>query len=402
MSGRRGVPRNWVFSIVLTVVLLSLSLTHPARGSDSTEAQIERQQKELERLQDEIRQNKKRDQRALAKEKSILSVLQEMDDQIRIHEKRLGLMQLKIRQRDAQIDRLGKEIDSIRREIELKRGLITQRVRTLYKEGAGRNLSVLFSSQNSKDFENRVYFIQWDAQRQRVLLNQFNQQAERLEEKNSQLEENRGKLSREKAELVQELDSVREERRRKKILLASIQNERSSYERAISELNESSVQLQLLLEELRERQSKSLPKGKFVRQKGRLVWPNPGEVVALFGRQKHPKFNTYIYKKGIEIRPDNADTVRAIYQGRVIYADWFRGYGMVVILDHGDTYYSLYAHLAKTLVSVGEYVTQNKIIGEVGETGLVQESRLYFEIRHQGEPMDPMGWLEKRHQGGKR
>ncbi|MFQ5543500.1 MAG: murein hydrolase activator EnvC family protein, partial [Nitrospiria bacterium] len=136
--------------------------------------------------------------------------------------------------------------------------------------------------------------------------------------------------------------------------------------------------------------------GKFSKERGRLEWPKGGKVASLFGRQKHPKFDTMIYRKGIEIAPSRGSEVRSVYDGTIVYADWFRGYGLVIIIDHGENYYSLYAHLNKVLVSVGDMVKKERMIGEVGKTGLSRDPKLYFEIRHEGEPVNPLVWLQKR------
>jgi septal ring factor EnvC (AmiA/AmiB activator) len=179
-----------------------------------------------------------------------------------------------------------------------------------------------------------------------------------------------------------------------------VRNEKTYHEKTIAELDASSFQLKGLIEKLEEaRQKMKEPApsfGKFIQARGKLDWPNDGSVVSLFGLQKHPKFNTDIFKKGIEIETSRGEDVKAIYDGSVIFSDWFKGYGMMIILDHGDNYYSVYAHLEKLLVSVGERAGKNHTIGSVGETGLSEGKRLYFEIRHQGEPMDPLSWLQKR------
>jgi|SRR5579863_345782 len=384
-------------------ILLCVFLLPVASNAVPLDEQIDQQRRELERLQGEIQAKEKKSSQSAVHERSILSSLQEMEDRIRLHEKRLSLLQLNIERKDAQIERLGKDIEVSRRELARKRELMARRLRDLYEEGAGRNLSVLFSAKTEYDFDQRIYYLRWDANKQQEFIRQFKAQLARQERDDREIQEARLAANREKADQVQEVTDLRVEQRKKKVLLASIQNERSTYEKAISELDEASLQLQLLLKDLTEKRSRELSRGGFASEKGRLLWPNRGEVVTLFGRQKHPKFDTYIFRKGIEIRPDSVDSVKAVYDGRVLYADWFKGYGIVIILDHGDNYYSLYAHLGKLLVSAGEHVLKNGIIGTVGETGLVQESRLYFEIRHQGDPMDPLAWLEKRRQqGGKR
>ncbi|MDC4226864.1 MAG: peptidoglycan DD-metalloendopeptidase family protein [Candidatus Manganitrophus sp.] len=205
-------------------------------------------------------------------------------------------------------------------------------------------------------------------------------------------------LVQEKEALAQKLVEIRSEKKKKDQLLARVRNEKVFYERALAELDESSLQLQMMIKKLEEEKKRlqQPASGKFSKEKGHLSWPSDGQIVSLFGRQKHPKFDTFIYKKGIEIEPSKGDEVRAVYDGTIIFANWFKGYGMVIIIDHGENYYSIYAHLAKLLVSVGDKVGRSRPIGQIGETGLSQGSNLYFEIRHQGEPFDPLTWLQKK------
>src|SRR5881296_3489547 len=132
------------------------------------------------------------------------------------------------------------------------------------------------------------------------------------------------------------------------------------------------------------------------RLKGQLNWPSDGDVVASFGRQKHPKFNTYVQRKGIEIRAAQGSVIRSVADGVVAFADWMRGYGLLTIVDHGEGFFSLYAHASKLLVNVGETVRSNQPIGEIGDTGLTGENTLYFELRQRGQALDPLAWLARR------
>jgi len=118
--------------------------------------------------------------------------------------------------------------------------------------------------------------------------------------------------------------------------------------------------------------------------------------VASFGRQKHPKFNTYVQRKGIEIRAAQGSVIRSVADGVVAFADWMRGYGLLTIVDHGEGFFSLYAHASKLLVNVGETVRSNQPIGEIGDTGLTGENTLYFELRQRGQALDPLAWLARR------
>jgi septal ring factor EnvC (AmiA/AmiB activator) len=121
-----------------------------------------------------------------------------------------------------------------------------------------------------------------------------------------------------------------------------------------------------------------------------------GSVISFFGRQKHPTFNTYVQRKGIEIRATEGSLIHAVMQGTVVYADWLKGYGLVIILDHANGFFSLYAHASKILTAVGAQVTANQAIGETGDTGMTKENTLYFELREGAEAVDPLQWLTKR------
>ena len=118
--------------------------------------------------------------------------------------------------------------------------------------------------------------------------------------------------------------------------------------------------------------------------------------MTFFGKQKHPTFNTYVQRRGIEIQTAEGSEIRAVMPGIVVYADWLKGYGLVIILDHANGYFSLYAHAARILAKVGEQVAGGRPIGETGDTGVTGENTLYFELRAGTEPVDPLQWLAKR------
>ncbi|MBU6431905.1 MAG: peptidoglycan DD-metalloendopeptidase family protein, partial [Nitrospirae bacterium] len=130
--------------------------------------------------------------------------------------------------------------------------------------------------------------------------------------------------------------------------------------------------------------------------KGALPWPADGSIISFFGRQKHPTFNTYVQRRGIEIKTVEGSAIHAVMPGAVVYADWLKGYGLVIILDHANGFFSLYAHASKILATVGAQVGAGQAIGETGDTGMTGENTLYFELREGAEPLDPLQWLAKR------
>jgi septal ring factor EnvC (AmiA/AmiB activator) len=112
-----------------------------------------------------------------------------------------------------------------------------------------------------------------------------------------------------------------------------------------------------------------------------------------FGRVVNPRFNTVTVQKGVDIRAPAGAEVRAIAPGRVAHAGWFRGYGNLVIVDHGDGFHSLVAHLASMNTAMGEEVEAGTLLGTVGDSGSLKGPYLYFELREGGRPVDPGAWL---------
>ncbi len=136
-------------------------------------------------------------------------------------------------------------------------------------------------------------------------------------------------------------------------------------------------------------------KNGFVVYKGLLKLPVKGRITLLFGPYKNPKFNVINFRSGIEIKAKRGDPIRAVYAGQVLYASWFKGYGNMIIVDHGNSYYTVYAHADGLLKSKGDSVGMDEIIGTVGDSASMTGPGLYFEVRHHGKPMNPLEWLSK-------
>jgi septal ring factor EnvC (AmiA/AmiB activator) len=130
--------------------------------------------------------------------------------------------------------------------------------------------------------------------------------------------------------------------------------------------------------------------------RGRLTWPVSGRVVGEFGPQVHPRFGTKTFRNGIDIEVSQGTAIVAPFPGHVVYSGWFRGYGNLVILDHGNEYFTLYGHAAEIKVNEGDDVRQGQPIATVGDSGSLGGPHLYFEVRHQGKPQDPVTWLRPR------
>lgn len=130
----------------------------------------------------------------------------------------------------------------------------------------------------------------------------------------------------------------------------------------------------------------------FASLRGKLLWPCRGDLIQRFGALRS---TGKYHSQGIMIATAQGEPVRAVFYGRIAFADWLRGYGLLLIVDHGDGYMSLYAHNQSLFKEVGDWVDTGEIIAQAGKSGGYQKIGVYFEIRHQGKPTDPLAWLVK-------
>jgi len=131
----------------------------------------------------------------------------------------------------------------------------------------------------------------------------------------------------------------------------------------------------------------------FASQKGRLSLPARGRIITTYGRHKHPEFNSFTFSNGIAISAPNGADVRSVYDGTVVFADYFKGYGNMVIVDHGGGFLSVYAHNSRVAKRAGASVSKNEVVASVGDVDSTKGPMLYFEIRHQGRAIDPSPWV---------
>lgn len=123
--------------------------------------------------------------------------------------------------------------------------------------------------------------------------------------------------------------------------------------------------------------------------------PVKGKIISSFGLYKNTEFNVMNIQSGIDIKADRGSPVHSVMEGEVIYSSWFKGYGNMIIIDHGDHYYTLYAHVEELYKKKGDKVITDEVIATTGDSGSMSGPGLHFEIRHHGKPVDPVKWLKK-------
>jgi murein hydrolase activator len=393
-------PRTASWIEMAACVLLGLCMP-TAVWADSINEKIDKERKVLEQLKDQIEEKRRQADEADKKRESILQGIQTLDERHMRYRQSHQEITRKLRKKDQEINAINLQIAQLREGIQERQEAILARLRVQYMEGRFGHWKPLLASNSYGDFQRRLHYLSAVSERDYSLLETFKSDMANMQAAERQREEARIGMVAYKRSTERQLNEINGVKKEKKAYLTKLTHEKESYERALQELERSASRIDSLLRELENRRRAAAakpPPGTLAPRgvRGGLPWPAEGNVMTYFGRQKHPTFNTYVQRKGIEIRTTEGSSIHAVMPGTVVYADWLKGYGLVIILDHANGFFSLYAHASKILTSVGTQVGSGQTIGETGDTGMTGENTLYFELREGAEPVDPLQWLARR------
>jgi murein hydrolase activator len=355
---------------------------------------------EYKKIQKEMKTHKEKLESAKRRESSILSDLEstsrqlrDVENSLKRYKNQLGNTESKIAQVEDDIARNKSTIDNLREWIKRK-------LRVIHRYGLNSEVFMLFlSAEDISELVRTGKYLQYITAYEHGILKTYKGALESLTEKEKQLIGLRKELSRNKEKVQAEEESLEEKKNKKESLLATVKKEKTTHTRMLREMEESS---QRLLDIIRESEKADKEKEEtfstrsFAGLKGKLPWPVDGKVVIPYGSQKDPQFNTPIFRSGSYIK-SNADAVaKAVHSGKVVFAEWFKGYGQLVIVNHGDGYHTLYGSLSEIFTKVGDIIKGKQAVGRVGSSGLLNAPGLYFELRYKGKPLDPAQWLQRR------
>ena len=381
--------------ILVSLLLLSLAVAGPAIAQDSLEAA---KRQELEGIRREAAENRAAAKRLKGQESTALVQLRRTERELNVTRKRLRTLQQRQRSLDQRLDVTRADLERSASMFRQQRLKLAQRLRNMYKFGAMRELEFLLSPRSFAQLLARWDFIVMVAEQDRLLLDDIQSRKElvqadkqRLELNLTDIEKNARRTNAEKSRLA----TLHQDRA---TTVKTIQTQRHAYEAAAAELERTARAIQHLLTQLeRKRKQERVPQpytGDFARGQGSLDWPVRGELIGRFGPETHPKWGTTTLNNGVDIAAPVGSAVRAVAKGRVDYtSEDFGTYGQMIILNHGDGYYTLYGHLSEIQVSVGQEVQSGQTIAQSGDTGSLKGPILHFEVRKGGASLNPEEWL---------
>ncbi len=407
--------RNSRFFILLAFFILAFTMPPPCNRyfPDVPEARAERPQEEYKRIQKDIRTHKRRLESVKKKEQSVLEELKKTTSELNDIQWHLTAQRDKIKLMNSNILKLQEEIKSDSAVLQQHKAYMKKRLRTLLMFTLNKDaLLALLSGEDItqtlriekdlKDISDYDY----------GLIKKYKADLQSMAEKETGLKDLFVDLKTQEKELSTLEANLKDKKTEREALLVNVRKEKGIFENMISDLKETSSRLLTIIRETekqeREAKKRRISKAKpgtrveevqedsaFGKLKGKLPWPVLGRIAIQYGTQVDPIFNLPVFRSGIHIKTENGAPVKAVYEGKVVFADNFKGYGQLVIISHGGGYHTLYGNLAKIFSKNGAIIREQQTIGEVGESGTLGTSGLYLEIRYKGKPLDPQQWLRK-------
>ena len=289
---------------------------------------------------------------------------------------------------EKRIDENEDKLKVLNKDFAVKRDQLAKRVRDIYINGQINYLDVLFGAKDFQDFFTRMDLLKRVIQQDYDLVQVVFAEKTAIETSQKELEKDKAAKEKLVASAADRKKEAEKKQAAKQAIIDKMETDRATQERIINENLAASKEVEQMI-----RNSRYQPASPALSGSGALNWPISGPITSPFGWRVHPITGASRFHSGIDIGGDYGDTIHAAGAGIVSYAGWISGYGYAVIIDHGGGISTLYGHNQALLVSEGQSVSQGQAIAECGSTGNSTGPHCHFEVRVDGEPVDPMGYL---------
>ena len=375
-------------ALLITVLMAqSVAVFSAPKSEVSEQAMTEAEIQALEKSIQEVKNTLE----SLNKERSSTeSRIQKTDRKISELQRKVTSLESRLKEGRNQLKKLQSRQQALAAKTEKQKHRIASSLRSIYMHSNDSRLKLLLNQEDPEALSRQLAYLDYAQGAQLAIIQDYAKTIDELQGLEQQQKTLVARLSEEKIELDKEKGNMVRQQSERKKLLARIARDRKKSSRELTEMKQQHEQLQQVLASITSRQFKS--DQPFTRQKGKMPWPVDGRVLYGFN-QKRP--DTRLSWPGVFIQSKPGVPVRAVHDGRVIFADWMRGYGLLTIVDHGNDYLTLYAHTEWVLKNEGDVVLAGEPLAVSGQSGGQTDSGVYFEVRKKGVPENPGRWLKR-------
>lgn len=377
---------------IILVWMCVAGILPPGLQAESTDL-LERRKQAVETR---IHREQDRIQAVTRKEAQLIRELDTIDYQLNQLRKRVNDLSSKMVALEESVTALRSDRRKLSHRIHERREYAEERLEALYRlHAGGGRLSPVAPPSGLFEFLVTRRAMEKVVNANYVMIESLNRDMARMQIMEARLGEQTSAMERLEKDLAQEIHRMTAASREKQEILEAVRQEKHLSHAALAALKESAHALDRKLAVIEKQRDASRSPAAFSLQKGRLLPPVPGKIISRFGIRQTGDYKSFTFQSGIDIRGEQGEPVRSVFKGNVVFAEWLKGYGNMVIIDHGENYYTLYAHLQEMFRKKGDAVDTGEVIATVGDTGSLEGVRLHFELRHHGKPVDPLEWLNK-------
>jgi septal ring factor EnvC (AmiA/AmiB activator) len=382
MLARRPLFRR----LVATAVLACLPLVCQAQSDqEQARVQLKELQRDIQRINHEISRASSRKDTLQGQLRQAEVELGELQRNMTDNRRAMGVN----RQELAGLEQQQAELEQARDQQQAR---IAIELKTAWQMGRQGQIKVLLNQESPHTVARAMGYYRYFFEARQELLNEYRTTLQKLHQLELRIAETLDQLQNRQEILQRQQERLAKAQKNRELAVKQLADSIRGKGEQLKQMQLNRKELESLLKAIEEAVADlQVPENyqAFKAARGKMPWPLRGKPSNRFGR---PRNEGKMRWQGITIPAKEGSSVVAIHHGRVVYADWLRGSGLLLIIDHGDGYMSLYAHNQSLLREVGEWVTAGTLIGTVGSSGGLDRAALYFEIRHQGKPTDPARW----------
>lgn len=350
--------------------------------------EIEEMQTELNTITQQIQEQLGKVNKIKQESNTVAGQLEEVEKELDQRQGELRSVDSRLLATQRQIEENTILLEKTEKSLSSRTKLLNRRIRDIYMYGQISYLDILLGASDFTDFVTRYDLLRRVLQSDADLIAKAGAERKLIAQKRKELEQDMLAIQELRKQAVEKRTIVASRYQAKRSILDNLESQKDEAERAYNELQQSSNRIEQMI---RARKGGGAPSGAIVT--GSYMWPTNGVITSNFGWRTHPVFGNQRLHAGMDIGADYGENVVAADGGVVISAGWISGYGKTVIIEHNSTYSTLYAHTSELLVSEGQVVRKGQLIARVGETGYTTGPNLHFEVRVDGSPTDPRGYL---------
>jgi murein DD-endopeptidase MepM/ murein hydrolase activator NlpD len=399
MTGRG----KWIFGCLLFFLAASIfSRTGWGAQEPDIDEKISQEERRMRALESQISKHRELVREMDKKEKGVLNRLSDLDQRKRMTEHKIRILELKETKVQGSITELKRTIRETENRIGDITAMLRERLTAIYKYGGIAEFNLLLSSASAHEAMATSVLLGRIARQDEQMIEELSRRKAILVSSTQELQNQKKQLETHQQSLSGERVRYRASISEHNALLDRVQRERQVHKAAMKELEDAQREISRTITMLMKKKAEEAarahrrPDSSLLMARGsRFAWPLRGEISSPFGVRVHPTFRTKIMHTGIDIRAPRGTPVAAAGPGEILYSGWLRGYGQVVIIDHGNSLTTVYAHLSSSVVEEGMPVREGQTVGTVGSSGTATGTHLHFEVRVNGDARDPLAYLRR-------